>query len=59
MSEADETIIARIIFENAEALKNAADMRDGLDALKKKMLELSSLGKVALKDLAEGLIKEK
>ena len=59
MSEADETIITRIVIETADAIKNAAEIRENLDVIKKEMLELSSVGKQSLKDIAAGMIEAK
>ena len=59
MSEAYETIITRILVETSDAIKNAAEIRGNLDVLKKEMLELSSVGKQSLKDIAAGMIEAK
>jgi len=55
----DESIEVQILVETSEALKNAEEIRQRLDALKKEMFDLSSQGKQALKDVAAGMIEAK
>ncbi|MHA2344505.1 MAG: hypothetical protein ACXADW_21830, partial [Candidatus Hodarchaeales archaeon] len=70
MPDEGEKLIIEIIAKTDEALedveklrddtvKNAEQIRDGLDKIKKEMLELSSTGKQSLKDIAAGMIQTK
>jgi hypothetical protein len=52
---ADEEIRVEIIIEDEEAIRGADELRDRVDDLKKRLLELSIAGKQSLDDIAKSM----